>query len=137
MAGFFGEFFRVVESNCHTQTGEIDLVLEITRAEPFWAEFGSVVTVECRNRRAKTPRPHIDQFYGAHLRRRTKLAFFVSQAGFSRDAVDMIRTMSWNRDLVLVVPISGKQIVQSLRDREEPDRFFHRIVRHTGLARIG
>ena len=46
----------------NTENGEIDLVLELTRIEPFWADYGGEVMVECKNWNATVPLKEVGSF---------------------------------------------------------------------------
>lgn len=123
MADFFGVFFDVVERKYHAVRGEIDILLEIPPADPFWMDHGPDICVECKNkRREKADLPEIKDVLAARRHDR-KLTFFVSSSGFTRYARDEIKSAAQNLGDPVIVPISGKQIAQTLADREEPAGF--------------
>jgi hypothetical protein len=130
MARFFGMFFTV-RRDIRTPSAQIDLLLEVIKIEPFWNDYGALVPVECKNRKGRAKSGHIRDFVGAIGPSDTRLAFFVSRSGFTRDALEEIRP---RRGAVLLVPITGAQIVNALEDHTEPAQFFTAIVRN---ARFG
>jgi hypothetical protein len=137
MVAFFQQFFTKAELQYRTKTSHIDILLTIP-ANDFWSRFGSLACAECKNRRSKATLPDINQMIGERdVAHRIEIGFFVAQAGFTKDASDRIRLHAASRDRILIVPIDGIQIGQTLADREEPAAFFERIVRDTMLLKRG
>lgn len=79
----FGHAFDVVEHNFRAGNGQVDLVLENNKTNPFWMDFGADIAVECKHTTAKTAASEVNKFIGAISPMRTRLGFYVSTAGFT------------------------------------------------------
>lgn len=131
----FGRVFRVVHSDLLTESGEIDIILEIVSQEPFWSEFGSDVIVECKNWNNKTPLKEVAAFCDKANQLRIKLAFIVSVSGFTEDSLRTIQNHAMNHDSALIVPISGEDLQRVVSEALDIALFFKGKVRSVKYAR--
>ena len=134
-AAFFGTAFTV-KKGVRTKVSQIDLVLETDQAGAFWAAWGATIPVECKNTGDKVDSPMILKFLGDPLLAQKRLAFYVSRTGFTKDAEEAIRTTNYRPGLLLV-PITGAQIVKALEHRHAPAPFFMDLVREAEYGRYG
>lgn len=135
MVDFFSRFFDVVEHDYRTDTGQIDLLLENIQSNPFWLGHHVDIYVECKNTRDKTELSAVNDFAGKLASSPTTLAFFVSQAGFTKPAWDRIKSAAHDPTQTTIVPIAGEMIRRTLEDDEDPERFFKTAVRNTQHGR--
>jgi len=126
---FFAPLFTTVQRNCRTESGEIDLILEVQRQSPFWLEFGADVLVECKNLSAPVELKEVGHFDSKVRQARVKLAFFVSVSGFTANAMTDLRNLSSNPLNPLVVPITGEKIRSALRRGEDLEEFLKTAIR--------
>ena len=127
--GFLGEAFKVVSRDLHTENGELDAVVEITRSDPFWIEFGGDALVECKNWTSNVPLKEVGAFLNKVTQGRVKLAFFVSVSGFTEDARRTLRNHAANVTAPLVVPITGEAIKSALMAGVILEEFFKDQIR--------
>ncbi len=129
MAAVFASIpgFIVSESNYHTATEEIDLVLRNASADPFWQSLGSLILVEAKNWKAqRVGKNEYVQFYrkmenrGGHC----TLGFLICTERFAETfEKEMLRDSKFP---LRVVPIDGEdlqRLVES-QDRSEILRGF-------------
>jgi hypothetical protein len=126
---FFGQVFKVVSRDLNTENGELDLVLEIVKSDPFWIEFGGDALVECKNLNSNSPLKEVGAFAHKVGQARVKLAFFVSVSGFTDDAKRTLRNQASNVNAPLVVPIEGKDIERAILKKELLEEFFKEMIR--------
>jgi len=126
---FFQQTFTVVKVDQHTENGEVDLILENTGRDPFWTEYGGDVFVECKNWDSSRPLKETAAFSQKVKLARGKLGFFVSVAGFTKDALRTLKNQVADRDAPLIVPIAGEDIVRMLDHRERFELFFKEAIR--------
>lgn len=125
----FGAHFKVVKVRRHHRVGEIDLVCEMERVDPFWVYHGGDVWVECKNTENKATTEQVNTFIGKLVGSRYKLGFFLSASGFTRDAMKRMGEAAAGSASPLVVPITGEDIQQLINDRTEISQFFKESVR--------
>lgn len=128
-ASLFSSVFRVVSRDLQTESGELDLVLEIIKPEPFWIEFGGDALVECKNWNSNTPVKEVLSFTQKATQARVKLAFFVSVTGFTNHAKASLAATSSNLLAPLIVPIDGEQIKEALARNTNLEEFFKERIR--------
>jgi hypothetical protein len=128
-ANFFGQFFKIVSRNLNTENGELDLVLEITKLAPFWIEFGGNVLVECKNWATTRPLKEVGAFAYKVGRSQTKLAFFVSVAGFTSDALETLKHNASDSAAALIVPLTGEDLKLALLKKEDLEEFLKSKIR--------
>ena len=129
MCAFFGEVFSIVKTNLNTENGELDLILENTKTDPFWLEFGSDVLVECKNCTEKVPSQQVGNFADKVTQAHRKLAFFVSVSGFTSDAMRRLQNHSANAASSLIVPLDGLQLTKMLTAGNNFEEFFKACIR--------
>jgi len=103
--------FTVSESNYHTATEEIDLVLRNASADPFWREMGSLILVEAKHWQAqRVGKNEYVQFYrklenrGGHC----TLGFLICTERFAETFhQEMLRDSKFS---LRVVPIDGEDL---------------------------
>jgi len=122
-------YFQVVDVRRRHQVGEVDVVCENTNSDPFWANYGGDIWVECKNAEAKATIEQVNTFVGKLVGSRWKLGFFFSVAGFTKDAMDRLKNAGTNPSVPLIVPISGRDIEEFLSYRTELQRFFKASIR--------
>jgi NACHT domain/Restriction endonuclease len=127
---FFGQCFTVVRRDYNTENGELDLVLEVTRSEPFWADYGGEVLVECKNWKTHAPLEQVAGFaHKVSLARGIRLGFFLSMGGFTEDAIRTLRNQAGDVTKPLIVPISGRDIRRALLQRDDLSEFLKDAIR--------
>lgn len=126
---FFGQVFKVVKRDLHTKNGELDLVLENTKTDPFWTEFGGDIFVECKGWGRRVPLKEVGAFAQKVAQSRNKLGFFVSISGFTKDAKRTIESQASNTIAPLIVPIDGTSIESLLTKGEYFEEFFKDRIR--------
>jgi NACHT domain/Restriction endonuclease len=131
----FGEVFKVISKDLNTENGELDLVLEIVRSEPFWLEFGGDVLVECKNWTSNVPLREVGVFLSKVNLARVRLAFFVSVSGFTEDAQRNLRNHAANVSAPLVVPLTGTEIKTALAQGAVLQEFFKEAIRRMKYLR--
>jgi hypothetical protein len=125
----FDSYFQVVDVRRRHQVGEVDVVCENTNSDPFWANYGGDIWVECKNAEAKATIEQVNTFVEKLVGSRWKLGFFFSVAGFTKDAMDRLKNAGTNPSVPLIVPISGRDIEEFLLYRTELQRFFKASIR--------
>jgi len=126
---FFQQSFNVIDVNRNTENGEIDLILENIGTDPFWAEWGGDIFVECKNWDKSRPLKETAVFSNKVRMSRGKLGFFVSVTGFTEDALRTLKNQVADKEAPLIVPIDGKSINLMLEHREKFDLFFKEAIR--------
>ncbi|MFI6047220.1 restriction endonuclease [Nocardia sp. NPDC051321] len=124
-----GSYFAVVDVRRRHQVGEIDVICEIVNSDPFWANYGSDVWIECKNTEQKANIEQVNTFVGKLVGSRWRLGFFISTSGFTKDAMNRLKNVGSNPSIPLVVPISGNDIDDLLLNRTELQRFFKTRIR--------
>ena len=125
----FRQCFDIVGLNTNTENGEIDIILGNVNADPFWAEWGGDILVECKNWSSSRPLKETAAFAQKVRMSRGRLGFFVSMGGFTEDAIRTLRNQVADREAPLIVPISGADVESMLNNREKFDPFFRRVIR--------
>jgi len=134
---FFGRLFRVVHRDLNTQNGEIDLVCEITRHEPFWADFGGELMVECKNWATDVPLESAGIFAEkVSLARGVRLAFIVSGSGFTDHALTMLFNHAADPNKPLIVPIAGAELKTILLEGGDHEIFIKEAIRQMKYRRL-
>jgi Restriction endonuclease len=128
-ADLFGNVFKVVKRDYRTENGEIDLILDIADAGPWWLEYGGDALVECKNLKSGMPLSEVSAFLNKVSQLRVKLGFIVSMSGFTQDAERTIRNRSSNVTAPLVVPLDADRIRTALQQGHKLDDFFREVVR--------
>ncbi len=127
---FFGQCFSIVRRDYNTENGEIDLVLEMKKSEPFWADYGGEVLVECKNWNTDVPLEEVGSFaHKVAQVRGIQLAFFVSGSGFTEDAIRTLRNQAGNASSPLIVPITGSKVRRALIQRDDFAEFLKDAIR--------
>lgn len=126
---FFNQVFRVVSRDLDTENGELDLILELRKPDPFWVEFGGDALVECKNWATNVPLKDVATFVYKLNQSRCKLGFFVSLSGFTEDAMRTIRNNASNVAAPLLVPIDGSSIEKALSMQQNFEKFFKDRIR--------
>lgn len=121
---FFSQVFAVVSHDLNTENGELDIIVEIIKQDPFWVEFGGDAFVECKNWSAHIPLKDVGSFIAKVSQGRLKLSFFVSVSGFTEDARQRLRHQASNISAPLIVPIEGNDMKEMLLRREYFEEFF-------------
>ncbi len=119
----------MVSRDLNTENGELDLVVELGRMDPFWFEFGGDALIECKNWSSNVPLKEVGSFVTKVNQGRVKLGFFVSVSGFTPDAIRTLRNNASNTSAPLVVPISGGEIKTALMRGEVLEEFFKKAIR--------
>jgi hypothetical protein len=125
----FGTYFEVVDVRPRRYAGEVDVICENLNADPFWASYSGDIWIECKNTEEKATLEQVNTFMGKLMGSRGNLGFFVSAAGFTRDAMDRLKTVASDRTIPLIAPITGNDIDEMLAKRTEPSRFFKSVIR--------
>lgn len=125
----FGAYFEIADVRRRHQVGEVDVVCENVIADPFWANYGGDIWVECKNTEAKATIEQVNTFIGKLVGSRWKLGFFLSVSGFTKDAMNRLKNVGNNPGIPLIVPISGEDIEELLLHRTELQRFFKVSIR--------
>lgn len=126
---FFSQVFKIVDHDLNTEDGEIDLIAEIIRQDPFWAEFGGDVLIECKNWASHVPLKEVAAFTHKVSQKRVKLAFFISVSGFTADAIRTLKNQSSNTAAPLVVPMEISDIKDMLLRQELFEEFTKQQIR--------
>jgi hypothetical protein len=132
---FFGQLFAVVSHDLDTDTGELDVIIEIIKQDSFWIEFGGDAFVECKNWASHIPLKDVGAFIAKVNQGRVKLAFFVSVSGFTAAAKQRLRVQASNISAPLIVPIDGEDMKEALLKREYLEEFFKRKIREIKYLR--
>jgi len=133
---FFGQFFKVIYSNLNTENGELDLILEVTKMDPFWGDFGGEVLVECKNWDSRRPLKEVAAFaHKVMSTRDTKLAFFLSISGFTADALRTLKNQASDPTRPLIVPVTGEEIETALTRKSDLEEFFKAAIREMKYLR--
>lgn len=127
--GFFNKTLKVVSRDLRTENGELDLIVEIIRSDPFWIEFGGDALVECKNWTSNVPLSEVGAFLSKVNQGRVKLAFFLSMSGFTEDARRTLRNHAANVTAALVVPLSGASIKKALMSDVILEEFLKEEIR--------
>ena len=126
----FGLFFRVASCNLSTESGEIDLVLEIAKLDPFWSEYGADVLVECKNRKQHTPLSQTQAFCQKIARSRgVRLGLLLSTSGFTRNALRELRNNACDQRRPLIVPLHGQDVTELLSGGQELEQWLKTRIR--------
>ena len=126
---FFGSVFKVVSRDLNTENGELDIVIELGRMDPFWFEFGGDALIECKNWNSNVPLKEVGSFINKVNQSRVRLGFFVSVSGFTTDAIRTLKNNASNSTAPLVVPVSGSEIKTALMRGEILEEFFKDTIR--------
>lgn len=132
---FFGTTFKVVSRDLNTENGELDLIIELGRMDPYWFEFGGDALIECKNWSSNIPLKEVGSFITKVNQGRVRLAFFVSVSGFTSDAIRTLKNNASNSTAPLVVPISGSEIKEALMRGEVLEQFFKKAIRSVKYLR--
>jgi hypothetical protein len=130
MADFFGQVFVLVNANLNTENGELDLLFENKRIDPFWIECGGDIFVECKNYLDHVPSKEIGNFADKVSQAHGKLAFFVAVNGFTEDAMRRILNHAAKGTSPLIVPIEGSDLTKMLTAREDFESFLKERIRN-------
>jgi DNA polymerase III delta prime subunit len=134
---FFGRVFKVVHQDLRTESGELDLVCEITKQEPFWADFGGEILVECKNWTDDVPLADVSTFaHKAASSRGIKLAFILSGSGFTEPALRTLRNQVSDLTKPLIVPVDGRTIQQAVSTDDDLNEYFKQLVRELKHRRL-
>jgi len=131
----FSQVFKVVTHNFNTENGEIDILIEITKNDPFWIEFGGDALVECKNWNEPRPLGEVSAFIGKVGQARVRLAFFVSVSGFTDDAMRILRNNASNVSAPLIVPIDGNALHGVLEGKVDIEEFLKARIRDIKYVR--
>jgi energy-coupling factor transporter ATP-binding protein EcfA2/Holliday junction resolvase-like predicted endonuclease len=137
VALFSGELFNVVRRDLNTENGELDLVCEMRRRDPFWADFGGDVLVECKNWSSDIPLAESATFaHKVSLARGVKLAFLLSKSGFTDHAIRMLRNSASDPAKPLIVPLDGRELKDALVKHVDLELFFKDAIRNMKYLRL-
>ncbi|MGW8062371.1 NACHT domain-containing protein [Streptomyces ziwulingensis] len=125
----FGAHFKVIEARHHHRVGEIDLICEMKKIDPFWVYHGGDVWVECKNTEDKATIEQVNTFIGKLVGSRWRIGFFLSTSGFTRDAARRMREAAASSTSPLIVPVTGNDIQQLIANRTDLSEFFKDCVR--------
>jgi Holliday junction resolvase-like predicted endonuclease len=131
----FSRVFEIIEERYWTRAGEIDLIAEIKLAEPFWAEFGGDVFIECKNWNSRLAMEKVSAFLVKLEQRRVRLGFILSTRGFTKAAEEVIRLQAPNPARPLIVPLAIDDVHDALQRGEAIDYFLKRRIRTTKYGR--
>lgn len=134
--GFFSQVFRIVSRNLRTENGELDLIIENVRSDPFWMEFGGDVLVECKNWNSNIPVKEVGHFLSKVSQGRVKLAFFLSVSGFTEHARRTLRNQAASGAAALVVPLTGESIRCALISGVDLEEFLKNEIRGLKFLRM-
>lgn len=123
----FGTVFHVVEHGVDSALGQVDLLLENQLGGPFWTELGGDVPVECKNLAKAADLTHVNTFM-SKVGPRLRLGFILSVSGFTAPAHRRL-DLAVMESGALVVPISGDDVAKLIRDDQDPEEFFKRMIR--------
>jgi predicted helicase len=127
---FFEQCFTVARHDYNTENGELDIVLEVTKNEPFWADYGGEVLVECKNWSARVPLKEVASFaHKVSQARGIRLGLFLSASGFTDDAIRTLRNQAGDVTKPLIVAISGTDIRRALLQRDDLSAFLKDAIR--------
>jgi len=134
---FSSDLFNVVQRDLNTENGELDLVCEMRRRDPFWADFGGDVLVECKNWSSDVPLADSATFaHKVSLARGVKLAFLLSKSGFTDPAIRMLRNDASDPTKPLIVPLDGRSLKDALVQRVDLELFFKDAIRDMKYRRL-
>lgn len=122
-------YFEVVSIRRRHQAGEVDVICENLNSDPFWVNYPGDIWVECKNTEARATTEQVNTFLGKLMASRSHLGFFFATAGFTRDAMDRLKSAASNRSVPLIAPISGQDIEDLLEQRPDLSRFFKAMIR--------
>ena len=102
-----------IESRLTLPTEELDVVIVNESADEFWAKYGTILLVECKNwhRKRKPGRIDFDGFFMKLQRRFStdcRLGFFVSTNGFA--STFLAETRRILREPQIVVPLDASNL---------------------------
>jgi hypothetical protein len=121
--------FEVVKVRSRLPVGEVDVIIENLNHSPFWANYPGDIWVECKNTEAKATIEQVNTFLGKLTGSRSNLGFFMSTAGFTKDAMDRMKIVASDRTSPLIAPIAGSDIDELLQQRADPAVFFKSAIR--------
>jgi hypothetical protein len=137
VTAFFSRLFRVVHRDLNTENGEIDLVCEITRQEPFWVDFGGEFMIECKNWATDVPLQSAGSVAEkVSLVRGVRLAFIVSGSGFTDHALNMLLNHAADPNKPLIVPITGDDLKTALVDGGDYEIVVKNAIRQMKYRRL-
>ena len=128
-AALLGTYFEVVEVRRRLQAGEVDVLCENPNSDPFWANYPGDIWIECKNTESKATLEQVNTFLGKLMASRGNLGIFFSVAGFTKDAMNRLKTVASDRSIPLIAPITGVDIDELLTQRTDLPRFFKAIIR--------
>ncbi len=107
--------FEVIE-RVRTKTEEIDVFVSNCSADPFWSKESPLILIECKNWSSKCGKDELVLFRDKikNRRGRAKLGFFISWNGFKRTF--NLADLRTSQDDILIVPLDGDSIIQSVND---------------------
>jgi hypothetical protein len=126
---FLGTYFEVVAVRPRRQAGEVDVICENLNSDPFWANYPGDIWVECKNTEEKATLEQVNTFLGKLMASRGNLGFFLSTAGFTKDAMNRLKTVASDRTIPLIAPVAGDDIAELLEQHTDPARFFKSVIR--------
>jgi hypothetical protein len=124
-----GTCFEVIKVRPRQPAGEVDVIIENLNHSPFWANHPGDIWVECKNTEDKATLEQVNAFLGKLMGSRSNLGFFLSAAGFTKDARDRLKTVASDRTIPLIAPITGNDIDELLRQQTDPAVFFKSAIR--------
>jgi len=132
----FGQVFKIVSRDRRTAVGEVDLICEPVRIDPFWLRWPSDVFVECKNWDRQRPVADANEFLGKCVGCNAELGFFVSASGFTVEALEVMKR-SWNSKIPTpkIAWVTGEDIEHWLTTNEGAEAFLKRIIRRSNLGR--
>jgi hypothetical protein len=109
----FVKGFEIIE-RLKTETEEIDLVILNKSTIPLWQKESSLILVECKNWSNKCGKNELVIFKEkiSNRKGRAKIGFFVSWNGFAETFTK--EDLRSSHGDILVVPVTGKNIVEAL-----------------------
>jgi hypothetical protein len=121
--------FEVIKVRSRLPVGEVDVIIENLNHSPFWANYPGDIWVECKNTEAKATIEQVNTFLGKLTGSRSNLGFFLSTAGFTKDAMDRMKIVASDRTSPLIAPVAGSDIDELLQQCTDPAVFFKSAIR--------
>lgn len=124
-----GAYFEVVDIRRRHQVGEVYVVCENTNADPFWANYGGDIWVECKNAEARATIEQVNTFVGKLVGSRWKPGFLPLRRRIYKGRNGSAEECGKHFIDSAHCPISGRDIDGLLLHRTELQRFFKVSIR--------
>lgn len=107
---FESPYLRFKKERHRCEAGEVDLVFTVRRYEgTLFYEFSYFLIIECKNWSTKPGKVQVNDFLAKMRSTNSKIGFFISTEGVTRDAVRIIRD-AWKVEKMAVLVFDGKDL---------------------------